>query len=305
MRRDDRITTLLLGTAILLGGSTGCTGTSHSHRAVTPPGCDPVYSQYHHDAFRWSDVGRVLVLPIANESSYTKADEELARALRAELQQLGKFEVVAAPPDELARMSERIHRGGRFDEDQILQLGRAFNADVVIHATITQYSPYPRPRLGIVVQAVAPAEGKVIGSVDGLWDANHLPIAKRAQNYYTQRKHERGPYLDANWIWPDDGHADELTLLSPQLYQRWVCSEIAAILVQDPASEGVIFAPTGVKAVTPRKRYAPIVVPGPPTQLQAPAPVNGANGKKETPKDSPKEPPTAMPKAQGEPEVEG
>lgn len=243
-------------------------------RVVPPPGCDPVYTQFHNEQFEWANVNRVLVLPFANESTHTKADEEIARALRAELQQMGKFEVVAAPPDDLARLSEQIHRAGRFSEDAMILLGRNFNADVVIHGTITQYSPYPRPRIGITLQCVSPRDGKVIASVDGLWDSNHLPIAKRAQNYYLQRKDERGPYHEANWIYEDDGHADELALLSPQLYQRWVCSELAAILVQDPTKAGALFAPRGTKAQTPAKppqQPQPMIVGplGPPMPLDA------------------------------------
>lgn len=249
--------------ALLLAACLAPAGCEHlaPARVVPPPGCDPTYSQYHLDTFHWADVGRVLVLPFANEAG-GRADEEINRALRAELQQLGRFEVIAAGPDELAKFSTQIHQGGRFREDAMLALRRAYSADVVIHGTITEYSPYPRPRIGIVLQAVAPAEAKVVASVDGLWDANHLPIAKRAQNYYTQRKKHRGPYEEANWVWPDDGHADELALLSPQLYQRWVCSEVAAILVQDPAVVGTVFAPHGTKAVTPVKRpYEMIGVP--------------------------------------------
>ena len=243
-----RIRTGLFLTTILAGCQS-------QQRVVPPPGCEPVYSQFHNDQFQWAGVSRVLILPFANESQHTQADEEISRALRAELQQLGRFEVVAAPPDEIARLSEEIHRNGRFSEDAMIQLGKCHNADVVIHGTVTQYSPYPRPRVGIVLQAVSPSEGKVIASVDGLWDANHLPIAKRAQSYYIQRRDTRTAYHEANWIYPDDGHADELALLSPQLYQRWVCSEAAAILVQDAAGSQP-FAPRGTKAVTPTRKPA-------------------------------------------------
>jgi Peptidoglycan-synthase activator LpoB len=232
-------------------------GCQSQQRLVPPPGCEPVYSQYHSEQFQWSGVSRVLILPFANESSHTRADEEISKALRAELQQLGRFEVVAAPHDDVARLSEQIHRNGRFSEDAMIQLGKMHNADVVVHGAITQYSPYPRPRIGIVIQAVSPYEGKVISSVDGLWDANHLPIAKRAQSYYIQRRDSRTAYHDANWIYPDDGHADELALLSPQLYQRWVSSEVAALLVQDPSVVGQLFAPKGTKAVTPARKPEP------------------------------------------------
>lgn len=254
--------------AVLILGI-GCSHTKD--RVVPPPGCDPTYSQYHLEGFRWTEVGRVLVLPLLNESNHPRADEEIGRALRTELQQLGRFEVVAAEPDDAARYSRLIHKSGRFDEDTMLRMRRAYGADVIIHGTITEYSAYPRPRIGIDLQAVAPAEAKVVASVDGLWDANHLPIAKRAQSYYLQRKHERGPHIQANWIAPDDGHADELALLSPMLYQRWVSSELVALLVQDPTATGVIFAPHGTKAVTPAFRPPEFSMGiGPPPESAAP-----------------------------------
>ncbi|WP_157368591.1 hypothetical protein [Zavarzinella formosa] len=266
---------------LLLTILAGCHG---PQRVVSPPGCDPVYSQYHLEQFQWAGVSRVLVLPFANESSYTRADEEIARAFRAELQQMGRFEVVAAPPDDIARLSEQIHRNGHFSEDAMIQLGKCFKADVVVHGTVTQYSPYPRPRVGITIQAVSPWEGKVVASVDGLWDSNHLPIAKRAQNYYLQRRDERTPYHEANWIYQDDGHADELALLSPQLYQRWVSSELAAILVQDPGTVGQVFAPRGTKAQTPARppeplNMTPIGPPMPVGQQPMPAGVKPVAGR--------------------------
>lgn len=228
---------------------TGCTH-GIPKRVSPAPGCLPTYSQYHAETFRWGSVARVLVLPFRNESKYTRAADEINTAFRAEMQQLGRFEVVASAADDSAVLSTEIHKAGKFDEAELIRLKKIYSADVIIYGTITQYSPYPRPKVGIVIQAINPNDGKVIGSVDGLWDANNLPIAKRAQGYYLQRK-PRGPYVEANWIFPDDGHADEIALLSPALFQRYVCSEVSSILVQDPSATGVIFAPHGSDAVTP------------------------------------------------------
>ena len=78
--------------AILIGG--GCKTVSR----MIAPESGPVTAQYHAAGFSWASVKRVLVVPLANESQYTRAGEEVGRALSAELQQLGQFEVVAPPP---------------------------------------------------------------------------------------------------------------------------------------------------------------------------------------------------------------
>ena len=49
--------------------------------------------------------------------------------------------------DDHAVLAAVVHRGGRFDEAVMIELARATRADVIVHGTITTYSPYPRPRM--------------------------------------------------------------------------------------------------------------------------------------------------------------
>mgnify|MGYP000408301883 CR=1 FL=1 len=194
----------------------------------------PTYSEFHQMEWQWENVGRVLILPALNESDYTRADEEVRAALGGELQKLGRFEVVQGPPDDRAMVSSQIHRTGRFDERIMIELGKAAGADVVLHVTITQYSPYPRPRLGLVIQAVSPRDAKVIASVDGLWDATDISVAERVRGYYRQRNHESAPFVRNHVIANDDSFAGELALESPALFQRFVCREVSLVLLDLP-----------------------------------------------------------------------
>ncbi|MDB5312205.1 MAG: hypothetical protein JWO38_6407 [Gemmataceae bacterium] len=194
----------------------------------------PTFSQYHLDGWDWGRVDRVLVLPFLNESAYTRAGRETQAALTSELQRLGQFEVVAGPPDDQALLARIVHRGGRFDEAVMLDIGRTARADVVVHGTITQYSPYPRPRLGLVLQAVGPREAKVVASVDGLWDTTDGAIAERCRTFYRQRPRQRPPWIRNHVIASDDSFAGELALDSPALFQRFVCHEAALALLGLP-----------------------------------------------------------------------
>ncbi|MBA4065296.1 MAG: hypothetical protein C0501_16615 [Isosphaera sp.] len=193
----------------------------------------PTFSRYLLDGWEWGAVNRVVVLPFLNESAYTRADEEVAAALRSELQKLGRFEVVAAPPDDHAVLAAVVHRGGRFDEAVMLEIARLARADVVVHGTVTQYSPYPRPRLGLVLQAVGPERAKVVSSVDGLWDSTDLAVAERARVYFRQTP-ERPPWVRNRVIARDDSFAADLALESPALFQRFVCREAALTLLGLP-----------------------------------------------------------------------
>jgi TolB-like protein len=216
-----------LATSLLLLGA--C---KHQGRRNTLPdfGTPVPVNEYHAANFSWDAVDRVLVLPFRNESKNPRASEEVAENLRAELQLLGRFEVVATPPDAQAKLAEEIRFGGSFNEATMLDIARCTNATLILHGTITQYSPYPRPRLGLVIQVVDPKQGKVIGSVDGLWDSTDQGLANRIREYYRTNPY-RGPIQRNNRIPPDDGFAGDLALDSPRLFQRYVCHEATEHLV--------------------------------------------------------------------------
>lgn len=187
-------------------------------------------NEYHATNFSWDQVDRVVVLPFRNESNHPRAAAEVAENLRAELQLLGRFEVVGIQHDAQAKLAEEIHLCGRFNEATMLQIAKATNASLILHGTITEYSPYPRPRLGLVIQVVDPKAGKVISSVDGLWDSTDLHLANRIREFYRTNPY-RTTFGKNNRIPPDDGFAGDLALDSPRLFQRYVCGEATLHLV--------------------------------------------------------------------------
>lgn len=218
--------------AVLTAG--GCQLLSRLPHPRQIPAGPPTYSEFHQPDWVWERVDRVLVLPVLNESPHTRAGREVQSALTAELQQLARFEVVAGPADDQALFSKIVHRGGRFDEAVMLEIGNATRADVVLHATVTHYSPYPRPRLGVILQAVAPREGRVVATVDGLWDTTDQRIAERVRTYYRQRPKPRLPFIRNHVIASDDAFAAELALDSPMLFQRFVLHEASLALLGLP-----------------------------------------------------------------------
>ncbi len=222
---------LLSATILAFAAMIGCatTGDKASHKKSPP-----TFSYYHLDRYRWENVGRVLVLPILNESEYTRTGDEVQAALTGELQRLGRFEVIAAPSDNRALLSALVHRAGRFNEAEMIEIGQETRADVVIHGTITHYSPYPRPRMGLILQAVGPREAKVVASVDGLWDSTDHRVAERVRAFYRRKPHEKSPFIRTHAIPPDDSFAEELALDSPALFQRFVCHEAVLVLLDLP-----------------------------------------------------------------------
>lgn len=245
MRAGFGIVATIVGFA---GGLAGCRAVADRIQAFQepPPPVAPVtYSQFHQPGFSWEDVARVVVVPVHNRSEFTRAGDEFRAALTSELQRLGRFEVVRLPPDGATGASERIHAGGAFDEAALLAFAAETRADVVVYATITQYSPYPRPRIGVVVQAVGPADAKVLASVDGLWDTTDAGIAEQVRQYYRQRPRPRPPWVRNHMIATDDAFAGELALESPALFMRYVGRVVAETLTAADVNQAGMAGTTG------------------------------------------------------------
>jgi hypothetical protein len=203
-------------------------------RRKRPP-APPTFSLYHQENWDWGRVDRVLVLPFLNNAPIPpRTARDIQAALTSKLQELGQFEVVSAPEDDQGLLTRPVHRGGRFDEAVMLDLGRAARADVIIAGTVTHYSAYPRQRLGLVLQGIGPREGKVVASVDGLWDTTDGNVAERCRAYYRQSKRPRPAWVRNHVIVSDDAFAGELALDSPALFQRFVCHEAALGLLGLP-----------------------------------------------------------------------
>lgn len=223
--------------AALVAATLTAAGCQLFHRVAArrhPPPAPPTFSEYHLEGWSWGNVSRVLVLPALNESPHTLAGVEMVDALTSELQRAGRFEVVKGPEDDRAVLSAIVHRGGGFDENLMLDLARRFRADVIVHPTVTQYSPYPRPRIGLIVQAVAPGEGKVAASIDGLWDTTDCAVAERVRAYYRQRPRPRPAFVRNHTIVDDDSFAADIALDSPALFQRYIAHEATCVLLGLP-----------------------------------------------------------------------
>jgi hypothetical protein len=205
-------------------------------RGPTPPA--PCWSEYHAPGFETQTLARVMLLPLANESQFPQAAEEIRRALAAELQSFGCFEVLVPPPcAELGAASFRVQ--GRFNEAAMIELMHMYHVDGVVFGAVTQYHPYAPPRIGLSLQMVSPAQAVVVASVDGLWDARHKELADRARDYYGHEGH-----------WFQSIPPSDLAVASPQLYQRFVCHQAALALTHVPPPATAPSAP-GQPVVTP------------------------------------------------------
>lgn len=198
------------------------------------------YEQFVARNFDWSMVRRVVLMPLSNQTAYPKVVYELQANLAAEFQRTGRFEVVVASREDQGAMAHDVFTNGQFNEIDLLRVAREYEADAVMFANVTQYHPYSRPRVGLSLVMISPAEGISIASISGLWDAREASTSAQALAYFKQTQ-----------AWPRSLMGADRVFESPDVFQRFVCQQVATSLVPSGANPGSITTTIPTEMVLP------------------------------------------------------
>ena len=232
-------------------------GCAHQPIQTAAPVVPAPYQQFVAQNFDWSTVKRVVLMPMANNTAYAQASVELQNNLAAELQRAGRFDVVVATHEDAGARARDIFSRGTFDEIELLRIARDYDAQAVLFGQLTQYNPYAPPKVGLTLLMISPAEGVAIASADGLWDAREITTAHQAQGYLHDKLSWRQSLLGV-----------DRALESPDVYQRFVCQQVATSL-QPP--QGIALPPPPLNsepsAVMPAGFTVPPTSPASPRRL--------------------------------------
>lgn len=220
---------------MLLALAAGCV----QHEVQTAQPVEPApFQQFISDKFDWSSVRRVALMPLANQTEFEHVSAELQSNLAAELERTGRFDVVIVPLEDATVRSRDIFQSGSFDELEMLRVARQHDAQAIVFGNVTHYHPYAPPRVGLSLVMISPAEGVAIASSQGLWDAREMSTARQAKAYVAQTQSWRQGLLGL-----------DRALESPDVYQRFVCQQIASSL--NPPDMGAGAGPTLMPDVIP------------------------------------------------------
>lgn len=203
-------------------------GCAHPPVQIAAPPDPAPFQQFLAPNFDWSSVKRVVLMPMANQTAFAHVSVEMQANLAAELQRAGRFDIVVATQEDAGARAREVFSRGTFDELELLRIARDYDAQAVMFGNVTQYHAYAPPRIGLSLIMVSPAEGVAIASADGLWDARELSTARQAQGYHTEKLSWRQSLLGI-----------DRPFESPDVYQRFVCQQVASSLTPPEAAAPV------------------------------------------------------------------
>jgi hypothetical protein len=206
-------------TVVLAAGLLGC----------RPPARELVGGQigyYRAPAHFFQRVRKVAFITLENDGRYPRVADDLSRSLLEAFQDRKQFHLYMIRHDDPVCEDLGLDRRGGLGIEDMDRIRRALGCDAVIYGRMTDFSPYPRARIGLRMNLVDLRDGVFLWQLDHVWNTGDEAVKRRLQHYYAAQI--RNGYGPAQW---------ELALMSPHHLEQFVAREVARTLTLAPPAE--------------------------------------------------------------------
>ncbi|WCJ58174.1 hypothetical protein NXS98_10600 [Fontisphaera persica] len=148
---------------------------------------------------------RVAVLPLVSEVAGAAgqfARDTLEPEIRAELTQMGRFELVYPTPSQLRQWTGKTSWSAEeaLPRDFLATLRQQTGCDAVLFCRLTAYRPYPPLTMGWNLKLVEAVKGEIVWAADEVFDAGNPAVANSARLYYQKKTKDQPPLNDSHSI---------------------------------------------------------------------------------------------------------
>ena len=200
--------TILLLLAVLLSGC-------HTHSASIP-----VLDYYYlNPNKKLTDVGRVAIIELDNDSSYPQISTDITGSLYQALQKRQVFGLTVVHQNDPSWRSLQLERDSTYTLEQIMAIREALKCDGILLGTVTEFRPYPHMEVGLRLKLLDLRDGQLLWALEQIWDSADKTTEKRIKNYFKSEKRTGFAPLH-----------EELAAVSPLEFIKFVNYEVAGTL---------------------------------------------------------------------------
>ncbi|MCY2925083.1 MAG: hypothetical protein NT031_06520 [Planctomycetota bacterium] len=164
-------------------------------------------------------VGRAVLVEPPSDPSTAAVARDVTQALSREMAGRQIFQVDLATPGETGLDAAALDGRHTISLEQMKTLRDALRCDVVILTVMTEFHPYPRMRMGLRMQMLDLRAGRLLWSLDHVWDGTEEATTQRIQRYHTTRTPGMADPLE--W---------RVALVSPKAFGEFVAADVARTL---------------------------------------------------------------------------
>ncbi len=134
-----------------------------------------------------SDIGRVAIVELANDSGYPQISTDLTDALYQSLQKKQLFSLSIIRQNNPAWQSLQLDQDSTYTLEQLFAIRKTLKRDAILIGTVTKYTPYPHMAVGLRVRLVDLKDGELLWGVERIWDSSDKITEYQIENYYKRQ----------------------------------------------------------------------------------------------------------------------
>jgi hypothetical protein len=199
---------ILLLLAVLLSGC-------HSRSASAP-----VLDYYYlNPSKKLTDVGRVAIIELDNDSSYPQISADITGSLYQALQKKQVFGLTVVHQNDPTWRSLQLQCDSTYTLEQILAIREALKCDGILLGTVTEFRPYPHMEVGLRLRLLDLRDGQLLWALEQIWDSADKTTERRIRSYFKSEK--RSGFAPLH---------EDLAAVSPLEFIKFVCYEVSGTL---------------------------------------------------------------------------
>ena len=166
-----------------------------------------------------TDIGRVAIIELDNDSSYPQISNDITGSLYQALQKRQVFGLTVVRQNDPSLRSLQLERDSTFTLEQILAIRETLKCDGILLGTVTEFRPYPHMAVGLRLKLLDLRDGQLLWALEQIWDSADKTTEKRIKNYFKSEKRTGFAPLH-----------EDLAAVSPLEFIRFVNYEVAGTL---------------------------------------------------------------------------
>jgi len=186
----------------------------------TPQDSTPEQNYYYlNPQKKLSSIGRVVIVELEDESSYTQISTDVTETLFQALQKKQVFGLTIVRKNAPSWRSLRLEGDSTLSLNQILTIQETLKCDGLLLGTITEFRPYPHMTIGLRLKLLDLTDGQLIWALEQVWDSTDKAIEKRIKHYFKLKRRSGLALLH-----------EQLAIVSPLEFIKFVSYEVAETL---------------------------------------------------------------------------
>ncbi|MBN2588257.1 MAG: hypothetical protein JXA96_00210 [Sedimentisphaerales bacterium] len=166
-----------------------------------------------------SDIGRIAIVELQNDSSYPQMSNDITESLFQSLQKRQVFGLTVVRQRDPLWKSLQLEPDTTYSLEQMAAVRQTLKCDGVLIGTITEYKPYPHMTMGLRLKLIDLTDGELLWAIEQVWSGSDKITEHKIKKYLKETKSSYSQNSN-----------ERITAISPLEFIRYISYEVAQTL---------------------------------------------------------------------------